>query len=351
MDCRPLALLSHRLRGARSERHDEPRVRSQNNRHRCVGRGSFPRRAWGGLGVCGDGCRRGPAADHGARPGGADGAVDSLYAPTCATAHACFVLAWTDGGAYTVLDRFDGRRMTAVGPPLQARGDDVYTMSCPATRFCMAIGLTRPAGRAVPSAEVGNGQRWRIVPVPPGPQMGISGTASSAAAEASDVELSSVSCASARMCVAVGTSYYGGTAENDVAVIRRWNGARWLIDRPAIVHGDLGSVSCGSPRFCVIAGATKNDFTVPEIYRGTWVDAGASAAHRQRRDPGLGRSQLSHRHPMRRGGERGRQRPLSRTAHPDPHRSGRRPRRRTLETQRLPLAPGIETADSRSLMG
>jgi hypothetical protein len=280
------------------------------------------------------------------RPAGQTGAAGGLYAPTCATAHACFVLAWTDGGANTVLDRFDGRRLTAVGPPLQARGDDVYTMSCPMTRFCMAIGLTRPAGRAVPSAEVWNGQRWRIVPVPSGPQMGISGTASSAAAEASDVELRSVSCASARMCVAVGTSYYGGTAQNDVAVIRRWNGSRWVIDRPAIVHGDLGSVSCGSARFCVIAGAAKNDFTAPEIYRGSgWTPVhlprianggtqglAAVSCPTATRCVGVGSAAVTVRFD-------GRLTP-TRTALVAGYDAGQ------WRTQRLPLAPGIETRDS-----
>jgi hypothetical protein len=211
-------------------------------------------------------------------PAGQTRDVGGLYAPTCAMADACFVLGWmlsgpdlaevTNLGANTVLDRFDGHRMVAAGgPPLQARGDGVDTMSCPTTRFCMAIGLTRPAGRVAPTAEVWNGERWRIVPVPLGPRTGmtIPGTQ---AAEASDVELRSVSCASARMCVAVGTSYSGGTAQNDIGVIRQWDGNHWVIDHPAIAHDDFDSVSCGSPHFCAVAGAAKHAFTIPEIYRG-----------------------------------------------------------------------------------
>jgi hypothetical protein len=64
----------------------------------------------------------------------------------------------------------------------------------------------------------------------------------------------SVSCASARACIAVG----------DVSVVR-WNGSRWMIERIPVPPGtrspSLSGVSCTSSRACVAVGAVSSATT------------------------------------------------------------------------------------------
>ena len=69
--------------------------------------------------------------------------------------------------------------------------------------------------------------------------------------------LSSVSCPSARACVAVG--YEVDAANTPVALVERWNGTRWAIEPtpalPGAARGFLFGVSCATPRSCTAVGS------------------------------------------------------------------------------------------------
>jgi hypothetical protein len=69
--------------------------------------------------------------------------------------------------------------------------------------------------------------------------------------------LSSVSCPSARACIAVG--YEVDAANTPVALVERWTGTRWAIEPtpalPGAARGFLFGVSCATPRSCTAVGS------------------------------------------------------------------------------------------------
>lgn len=124
-----------------------------------------------------------------------------------------------------------------------AHADALYGVSCTSARRCVAVG-DRTAGKAGnyrPLAELWNGTRWRVVPMP-GP------------ATLVRTHLSQVSCESPRSCVAVGY-HYGSRGIADLA--ERWNGSRWRIIEsrsPLGSGGLLNDVNCRNPFGCVAVG-------------------------------------------------------------------------------------------------
>lgn len=149
-------------------------------------------------------------------------------------------------------DRIPSPSRTAVG--------SLVGVSCPSTRFCVAVGATFGA-RILPVVEVFRSGRWSLRPFE-----GRSGP--------SEAELYSVSCTSSTACIAVGSAYIGDTS---FAVAARWDGrSSWsqqTIPEPAGVAGsELTSVSCTSPSACTAVGdalrANGNPQTLAERWDG-----------------------------------------------------------------------------------
>jgi phage-related protein len=128
---------------------------------------------------------------------------------------------------------------------------NLRTVSCPDTRFCMAVG------------EYGNtairwdGRSWSApVQIDPG---------------GARVEVTSVSCASARFCAAVDT----------LGRVLEWNGFTWSPPEPIAGGSGLTSVSCpaGQQAFCVAVDGSGDALTYRD---GSWSrpalvdDSGAS---------------------------------------------------------------------------
>src|SRR3954468_5287011 len=64
--------------------------------------------------------------------------------------------------------------------------------------------------------------------------------------------LSSVSCASARFCMALGTPGPNDDLIAAPTVIEMWDGARWLVaPRSRVVGGSFSAISCATTTFCV----------------------------------------------------------------------------------------------------
>lgn len=118
-------------------------------------------------------------------------------------------------------------------------------VSCASARSCMAVG--NHAGRAF--AERWNGRRWAIKRVP---HSGF---------------LLGVSCTSARRCTAVG-SYNNQAAQAGLTLAARWNGKKWAIQRtpnPSAAKASgsntpLTAVSCTSARSCIAVGYDSPEF-------------------------------------------------------------------------------------------
>ena len=152
--------------------------------------------------------------------------------------------------------------------PTGTQDNSLAGVSCVTKRACVAVGFSSVTrtGTDVTLAEAWDGRTWRVQPTPNPP-----GTAQSI--------LSGVSCTSKRSCVAVGNTFdpHAGTA---VTLAERWDGRRWIVlptpNPNGSVQSELSAVSCASMRSCVAVGNTQPSKppTVPlaEVWDGrTWA--------------------------------------------------------------------------------
>ncbi len=119
-------------------------------------------------------------------------------------------------------------------------------VTCANTTQCWAVGSTMDASGdpLAPLVEQWNGASWGIVP---------------AATIASQAQLNSVTCVSARACWAVG-GY--GDASIPVPFIERWDGTSWTVDPTpnTIGLGYLAGVACVRGSHCVATGFAGTAF-------------------------------------------------------------------------------------------
>jgi hypothetical protein len=131
----------------------------------------------------------------------------------------------------------------------------LVAVSCTGPTFCESVGYYQSSSfKGVALAELWNGTKWRLQPIPsPGGSY-----------------LVGVSCASATFCEAVGV-------DNNKAFAEGWNGSSWSIQstpNPATAtSAGLGAVSCPSVTFCEAVGwyqvARKRRGTLAEVWQGT----------------------------------------------------------------------------------
>ena len=136
-------------------------------------------------------------------------------------------------------------------------GEVLSSISCTSARFCVAVGdgLSERTGDASALVATWNGAAWSQT-VPPAPASSIK-----------NAQFSSVSCATARSCLAVGVYYaptnaVGTGGQLTEGFIDSWNGAKWTASyktttgRKGIQATNLGKVSCRSAANCVAVGYT-----------------------------------------------------------------------------------------------
>jgi hypothetical protein len=147
---------------------------------------------------------------------------------------------------------------------------DLQGVACPRPGWCMAVGSRgSTAADSTALAEVWNGKRWRVVPVP-----------SVTAGHRTDY-LQAVSCPSVSECLAVGYTL-NAAGNSGAGLAERWNGRRWRLlrvhfPRQAALYG----VSCAG-RTCMIVGqrlarsllalqltGTRVVLRAPRVPRGT----------------------------------------------------------------------------------
>jgi hypothetical protein len=124
----------------------------------------------------------------------------------------------------------------------------VSALACTSRSACTAVGATTdPAGFGVTLAERWQGKRW--LPERPRDHPG-----------ASFSTLNDVSCTSPMFCIAVGSFGVPPPSDSSVAyvehaLVERWNGSTWMIQRAASGSA-LSSVSCASARDCIALGGS-----------------------------------------------------------------------------------------------
>jgi hypothetical protein len=122
-------------------------------------------------------------------------------------------------------------------------------VSCPSSKFCVAVGSTTTSSTAVVTlAERWNGTAWSIMPTP----------------HPKESVLSGVSCTSATFCLALGGSNLGSS--NSATLAERWNGKIWAIQ--AIPNKGGSTISCTSAKACTAVG-NFGDSAFAEHWNGT----------------------------------------------------------------------------------
>lgn len=197
--------------------------------------------------------------------------VGSLSAVSCRSSRWCFAVG--GHGCYEVLgasvcsaadlagvERWDGKRWTRAAAPVPAGGMTPHLegVSCASRRVCTAVGDYFPA------------QSNTVAPL----AVGWNGTnwqveTTPLDAERGQSSLLGVSCTSPRACTAV-----GGSPDQGTTLVLRWDGTRWTPEpSPNPLHTEtnhLTSISCTNARRCVAVGvSTSPDISaLAEIWNG-----------------------------------------------------------------------------------
>ncbi len=225
------------------------------------------------LAVCGAGAE--PAAAKAwaiqPTPNPADATYSVLSGVSCASPRLCIAVGYftnSAGAGLTLAESWKGKTwvIQRTPNPTVARGSVLFGVSCASRTACTAVGsTTNQAGSTVPLAERWNGRSWAI-------QRSQHGLPNSGGIS----YLSGVSCASRRVCVAVG---YAGNmlGSAGVTLVERWNGAAWSIQRTPDPAGAraafLSGLSCATPASCTAAGFVINragmGMTLAERWNGS----------------------------------------------------------------------------------
>ncbi len=173
--------------------------------------------------------------------------IDSLAAVDCAGARACTAVGSGAAFGSIAAESWDGKRWRVVRlpTPAQAMTTELDGVSCANPHACEAVGFSNTgsffAGSGVALAEHWDGRHWKLQRV---------------AQPGALANLSSVSCAAANACMAVGS---WGTDDIDQALLaERWNGKRWSSVRMRSPAGpqeiEMNSVSCSAVNACIAVG-------------------------------------------------------------------------------------------------
>jgi hypothetical protein len=193
------------------------------------------------------------------------------------------------GNTASLLEQLSGTTWSALpapAPPNAATGTWSYSrltsVSCPLAGSCVAVGTYETATKgSAPVADVLSGGTWSAT--------GLAVPSNGAAGKGSSAGLTSVSCASAQSCTAVG--YYDTAAVRSFGLIETWAGSSWTpAEAPLGIdpgqgpkqEASLDSVSCGGPGSCAAVGtyraATGTDDSyglIDTLAGGTWTGVAA----------------------------------------------------------------------------
>jgi len=146
---------------------------------------------------------------------------------------------------HSMVMHWNGVNWSTVRGPVTAG----ISVSCPSATSCFVIGAI---GSDTTSARW-NGTKWASLTIPRNPITG-------------NQQLDSISCASARSCVAVGLEYSKSGKSYTGSVVERWDGSGWSVvttPGPADGYGVLNGVACTSTK-CFAVGYTSGEHTLIE---------------------------------------------------------------------------------------
>jgi hypothetical protein len=182
-----------------------------------------------------------------------------LFSVSCSAANACTTVgtALVETAEVRVVERWNGHHWTRQKTPAFRVIATLTGISCSSAKSCTADGVVTTEQSLV---EHWNGTRWAVQT----PRHVLTGGEVSSTA----YRLAAVTCRSATMCIAVGQK--DTPSDQVLTLTERWNGTKWAVQRtPAGGHSSLISVSCGSAKSCVAVGAATIDAPVTESWNGT----------------------------------------------------------------------------------
>ncbi len=206
----------------------------------------------------------------------------SLQGLACPSATSCFAVGYGEpadkvikGKSFTqltqpVAEHFDGRRWTnEVLPTATDKSLSLTAIGCASRDLCFAMGYASPYVRAV-DCRACLGGPLRAPPPRPLLLMRWNGTTWRSVAIRStprhDYNVTGLSCASPRLCVAVGTSNPDNRGGGWAPFLAEWNGSHWTDGVPSAFTQEtppfvspkldegLSDVTCRPPRFCAVSG-------------------------------------------------------------------------------------------------
>jgi hypothetical protein len=177
---------------------------------------------------------------------GSNFTVTNLASISCKSSRWCVAVSGYGGAEPTesaAVEFWNGRRwrLRAVFDQSSLNG-----VACKTQASCLAVGSTSPASDSqVPMGAAQAGAKWRTLATPPGDGGDL------------DTSLSSVSCATAKLCMAVGTGM----------LIDQWTGHGW---RQLTVPGtgQLAGISCHRATRCVAVGQDGKMGAAAEAWNG-----------------------------------------------------------------------------------
>ncbi|HTU77791.1 MAG TPA: fibronectin type III domain-containing protein [Solirubrobacteraceae bacterium] len=145
---------------------------------------------------------------------------DNLESVSCRSASECEATGYAEvaeGNHVTLAERWNGTAWSVQSTPA-TKGDDsnLVSVSCASASECVADGFSLPKiGVKAALAELWNGKEWTTQ------------TTAKLPKDDEEPRFDSVSCPSAKDCIAVGDM--NNTAEGVVPLIESWNGSKWKL--------------------------------------------------------------------------------------------------------------------------
>lgn len=178
-------------------------------------------------------------------------AFSGVSCPTTAVCVAVGSVDYFDSGGHghtiQAIERWQGGQWQVQSTPPSSQSTFLTAVSCPSTTACLAVGTTRNDNTDAvhPLVERYSSGHWTVVA---GPSL----------SEVSGLE--SVSCISSTLCTLVGLTNLDQSGAHVTPLIERWNDGSWQQQQaPKVtIPATLTSVSCASATSCVAVGSQQD---------------------------------------------------------------------------------------------
>jgi hypothetical protein len=196
---------------------------------------------------------------------------DSLSGVSCTSVKRCIAVGSSDSdedSEATLAELWNGKSWTIMTTPRPSSSTYYWldSISCASSDKCVAVGQSAASSSSLSSsalAESWNGSKWSLTKVP---VSGVSGNSDM-------VTLTSVSCvasngSTAERCMAIGANQTQAPAY--LTLLELWNGSRWTETTPPsnATEYQISGISCPETTQCLAVGYTPLTYLAAEDWNG-----------------------------------------------------------------------------------